>query len=61
MNLEHAATKPARNSFKLTDARKSTDPKVVLKEVFQLLEEYGPMWYTEELHDRMKAALASHN
>ena len=61
MNLEHAAPRLARNSFKLTDARNSTDPKVVLKEVFQLLEEYGPMWYTEELHNRMKTALASHN
>ncbi len=61
LNLEHAATKLARNSFKLTDASRSTNPKVVLKDVFELLEEYGPMWYTEELHNRMKTALASYN
>ncbi len=29
----------------------------VLKEIFHLLEEYGPAWYTEELHDRAALAL----
>ncbi len=61
MNLDHAAPKLARSSFKLTDARNSTNPKVVLKEVFELLEEYGPVWYTEELYNRMKTALAGYN
>ena len=61
MNLEHAAPKLPRSRFKLTDACHSTNPKVVLKEVFELLEEYGPVWYTEELHNRMKTALASYN
>ncbi len=27
-------------------------PLVLLKEMFDLLEEYAPLWYTEELHNR---------
>jgi hypothetical protein len=33
------------------------DPKIVLKELFELLEDYGPGWYTEDHHDRAVAAL----
>jgi hypothetical protein len=29
----------------------------VLKELFVLLEEYGPVWYTKEHHDRAIAVL----
>ena len=29
-----------------------------LKLLFDLLEEYGPLWYTKEHHDQAKAALA---
>ena len=29
----------------------------VLQDVFELLEEFGPQWYTKELHDRAVAAL----
>ncbi len=60
MNLEHAISpKVVRRSFKLKDTSTSTNPKVVLKEIFELLEEYGPVWYTEELHNRAKAALSN--
>jgi len=31
--------------------------KAVLEELFSLLEEYGPAWYTEEHHKRIVAAL----
>jgi len=34
------------------------NPATVLKELFELLEDYGPVWYTEENHDRAVAALA---
>lgn len=37
--------------------RRAPTPLVVLKEVFDLLEEYGPVWYTEQLHNRIKAVL----
>ena len=60
LNLEHAISpKVVRRSFKLKDTSTSTNPKVVLKEIFELLEEYGPVWYTEELHNRAKAALSN--
>jgi hypothetical protein len=35
----------------------SVDPKVVLEELFELLEDYGPGWYTEDHHNRAVAAL----
>jgi hypothetical protein len=28
---------------------------VIYAEIFQLLEEYAPVWYTEELHERAAA------
>ena len=30
----------------------------VCTEIYELLEEYAPPWYTEEHHERVKAALA---
>jgi hypothetical protein len=32
-------------------------PHAVLKELFELLEDYAPTWYTQEIHDRAVAAL----
>jgi hypothetical protein len=34
-------------------------PEEVLLELFNLLEQYAPMWYAEEQHDRALAALRS--
>jgi hypothetical protein len=42
----HAANDPAALSARMA-----------LEEVFELLEDYAPVWYTEELHDRILAAL----
>jgi hypothetical protein len=36
----------------------------VLRELFELLQDYAPAWYTEEHHNRLAAAigeLVSHN
>lgn len=33
------------------------DAATVLEELFVLLEEYGPVWYTQEHHDRAVKAL----
>jgi len=33
------------------------DPHTILRELFELLQDYSPMWYTEELHNRTAAAL----
>ena len=35
----------------------SETPEKVFEEIFILLEDYGPVWYTEELHNRAVAAL----
>ena len=35
----------------------TVSPGDVLAELVELLEEYGPNWYTEELHDRALSAL----
>jgi hypothetical protein len=32
--------------------------RTVLKELFALLEDYAPLWYTEEQHERAVRALA---
>ena len=34
------------------------NPATVLRELFELLEDYAPAWYTEETHNRALAALA---
>ena len=33
------------------------DASGVLREIFELLQDYAPIWYTESLHNRMAAAL----
>jgi hypothetical protein len=35
----------------------AVEPLAVLREMFELLEDYAPIWYTEELHNRAAAAL----
>ena len=39
------------------DQRKPANGNAVLRELFELLEDYAPTWYTEELHNRAAAAL----
>jgi hypothetical protein len=38
-------------------AMKAPSTRTVLEEVFELLEDYAPIWYTQEQHDRILAAL----
>ena len=33
------------------------DNKSVLRELFELLEDYAPTWYTEEHHNRLASVL----
>jgi len=35
----------------------SANPSSVLRELFELLQDYAPTWYTEELHNRTAIAL----
>ena len=34
-----------------------SDPRSMLRELFELLQDYAPIWYTEELHNRTATAL----
>ena len=36
----------------------SADTNTVLRELFELLQDYAPTWYTEDLHNRTAAALS---
>jgi hypothetical protein len=38
-------------------ANASAEALAILRELFQLLEDYAPTWYSEELHNRAAAAL----
>jgi len=44
------------NSIETADNTRP-DPAEVLMELFLLLEEYAPTWYTESMHERVTAAL----
>ncbi len=39
------------------DQCKPANGNAVLRELFELLQDYAPNWYTEELHNRAAAAL----
>jgi hypothetical protein len=39
------------------DQRQPAAGNAVLRELFELLQDYAPSWYTEELHNRAAAAL----
>jgi hypothetical protein len=59
MNLEPvnlAGSHTGDLKFPETEQRIPTS-REVLEELFQLLEEYAPAWYTEQHHDRAVAAL----
>ena len=42
-------------------SQQSKSTKEVLREMFTLLEEYAPIWYPEDLHNRAVAALGGAN
>jgi hypothetical protein len=45
------------NNFNPGNQPVATDTKTVLSELFELLEDYAPVWYRQEHHDRVIAAL----
>lgn len=58
MNIGQAETKTRIDGgLSGKDHQAKLDPRDVLEEVFLLLEDYGPTWYTEEHHNRIVAAL----
>lgn len=49
MKREHASSKAQGDALTM-----------VIQEMFALLEDYAPTWYTEEHHNRAAAALQQH-
>lgn len=52
-----AFTNPLNDSRR--PSQQSTSTKEVLRELFTLLEEYAPTWYSENLHNRAVDALGN--
>ena len=61
MNAERWNQTNPKNGKHTGVTKDLTAPSVrtTLEEVFYLLEDYAPIWYTENLHDRIVAALHS--
>lgn len=61
MNDERWDQTNSKNGKHASAATEQTTPSVrtVLEELFELLEDYAPLWYTEEHHDRILAALCN--
>lgn len=59
MSARKLATSPAKSA--LLTSRELTvqeTAQAILAELFELLEEYGPLWYTEDLHTRAARVVA---
>ena len=61
MSRRHTNLKFSRESVPQHQLGGPPTPMAVLREVFDLLEEYAPMWYTEEMHDRALSVLSEHS
>ena len=48
---------PSQSFGAFATPRRAPGAREVLEEVYELLEDYGPTFYTEELHNRIVAAL----
>jgi len=57
MNVEHLDRMSISSLEPEKDARCVPSQRVVLEELFKLLEDYAPAWYSEEHHNRAVAAL----
>jgi len=58
-NLELVELKPGAGSVSESEQLWPGNPIAALRELFNLLEEYSPSWYTEEHHKRAVAALSA--
>ena len=59
MNLKATQTAERVENGLAPDACEVLNPSRVLQELFELLEAYGPLWYTEELRERTLTALST--
>lgn len=57
--MERWALQIAHSSISTaTPSPVSEEVNAVLRELVELLEDYAPIWYTEDLHNRASAALS---
>lgn len=57
MKSKFEVIRNVRYRFPDRSVPKATTPELVLRELFELLEDYGPTWYTKDIHDRAMAVL----
>jgi hypothetical protein len=57
MNVEQLSRTSVSTLEVDAEDRRVPTQREVLEELFELLEEYAPTWYTEEHHNRAMAAL----
>jgi hypothetical protein len=55
--LEPVAQQDSIRNEQYSQQQGAASPMMVLRELYELLEDYAPMWYSEEAHDRAEAAL----
>ena len=55
--IKQSALAARFDSIELAKPLKSESSRAVLVEIFELLEEYAPTWYPEDLHNRAVSAL----
>jgi hypothetical protein len=61
MNVEHLDRMSISTLETEANAPCAPTQRAVLEELYKLLEEYAPAWYTEEHHNRALAALLGRN
>ena len=59
MKRKRVTEEAGNGSPKAASQHSAPTPTVVLQELFDLLEDYAPMWYTEEIRNRALSALSS--
>jgi hypothetical protein len=52
--------KVSKSKWMNNEQKQSNSSNAALEELFTLLEEYGPSWYTEAHRQRIVAALLAH-
>jgi len=58
MSPRRLATSTAKSASLASCGHSGSDVQAVLTELFVLLDEYGPHWYTEDHRDRFTRAIA---
>ena len=55
--LEPVAQQDSIRNEEYSQQQGDLSPMMMLRELYELLEDYAPVWYSEEAHNRAEAAL----